>query len=217
MQPHDFWNLAGRAGRWGDEFQGNIICIDPNRTDAWPTGVPKRARYPILRETDLVLNSSEALEAYVGTRWDAPMEEIGKTSNSQYEQVCAYLLATFMREGSITSAPFAKRHDGGAVSRLNGCLAALAERIALPADLIGRHPGVNAVGMQRLLNYFAAQSDELEKLLPVRLRVTTHISALSVSWSALMSMFTQHSFRKRLYRFTPLSLTSGFVDSRLRQ
>ena len=25
MEPHDFWNLAGRAGRWGDEFQGNII------------------------------------------------------------------------------------------------------------------------------------------------------------------------------------------------
>jgi superfamily II helicase len=29
MEAHDFWNLAGRAGRWGDEFQGNIICIDP--------------------------------------------------------------------------------------------------------------------------------------------------------------------------------------------
>ena len=68
MQPHDFWNLAGRAGRWGAEFQGNIICIDPNSTDAWPTGVPKRARYSILRETDFVLNSSDALEAYVGAR-----------------------------------------------------------------------------------------------------------------------------------------------------
>jgi replicative superfamily II helicase len=22
MEAHDFWNLAGRAGRWGDEFQG---------------------------------------------------------------------------------------------------------------------------------------------------------------------------------------------------
>ena len=43
MEPHDFWNLAGRAGRWGDEFQGNIICIDPEDTQAWPSGVPSRA------------------------------------------------------------------------------------------------------------------------------------------------------------------------------
>lgn len=44
MEPHDFWNLAGRAGRWGNEFQGNIICIDPDDTHAWPNGVPERAR-----------------------------------------------------------------------------------------------------------------------------------------------------------------------------
>jgi replicative superfamily II helicase len=42
MEAHDFWNLAGRAPRWGDEFQGNIICIDPNDLSAWPGGVPPR-------------------------------------------------------------------------------------------------------------------------------------------------------------------------------
>jgi Lhr-like helicase len=55
MEAHDFWNLAGRAGRWGDEFQGNIICIDPNDPSAWPGGVPARARYPIKRESDAVI------------------------------------------------------------------------------------------------------------------------------------------------------------------
>ncbi|WP_244486618.1 helicase-related protein [Aureimonas sp. Leaf324] len=50
MEPHDFWNLAGRAGRWGDEFQGNIICIDPRNGDAWPSGVPDRALSDQARE-----------------------------------------------------------------------------------------------------------------------------------------------------------------------
>ena len=40
MLAHDFWNLAGRAGRWGDEFQGKIVCIDPHDEEAWPIGVP---------------------------------------------------------------------------------------------------------------------------------------------------------------------------------
>lgn len=166
MDPHDFWNLAGRAGRWGDEFQGNIICIDPTSTDAWPTGVPKRARFPILRETDFVLNSSEALQVYVESRWNAPRDEIGKAANAQYEQVSAYLLATFIREGSIVGAPFAKRHDAEKVGKLNVGLSVLAKHISLPAEVIGRHPGVNAVGMQRLLNHFVLECDDAEKLLP---------------------------------------------------
>lgn len=48
---------ARRAGRWGDEFQGNIICIDPDDAAAWPKGVPARARYPIKRETDEILQA----------------------------------------------------------------------------------------------------------------------------------------------------------------
>ncbi len=27
MSREDFWNLAGRAGRWGKEFQGNIFAL----------------------------------------------------------------------------------------------------------------------------------------------------------------------------------------------
>lgn len=30
LKDADFWNLAGRAGRLGKEFQGNIVCIEPN-------------------------------------------------------------------------------------------------------------------------------------------------------------------------------------------
>src|ERR1019366_7619849 len=37
MGPHDFWNLAGRAGRWGQDFNGNIVCVDTNRLGLWPT------------------------------------------------------------------------------------------------------------------------------------------------------------------------------------
>jgi superfamily II DNA/RNA helicase len=59
MEAHDFWNLAGRAGRWGDEFQGNIICIDPHDSNAWPGGIPRRARYPIRRESDAVIDRGD--------------------------------------------------------------------------------------------------------------------------------------------------------------
>lgn len=37
LNENDFWNLAGRAGRWGKEFSGNIICIEPNEWGIKPS------------------------------------------------------------------------------------------------------------------------------------------------------------------------------------
>ena len=46
MGRHDFWNLVGRAGRWGDDFSGNIICVDVHLPKQWPNGVPAKSGYP---------------------------------------------------------------------------------------------------------------------------------------------------------------------------
>jgi hypothetical protein len=35
MNEGDFWNLAGRAGRWGREFQGNVVCVDAMNLHVW--------------------------------------------------------------------------------------------------------------------------------------------------------------------------------------
>lgn len=117
MEARDFWNLAGRAGRWGDEFQGNIICIDPNDPSAWPGGVPARARYPIKRESDAVMELGGELANYLDRRADTDPASIGEAE--RFEQVGAYLLATYLRVGSIAQSNLAKRHDPTVVARLD--------------------------------------------------------------------------------------------------
>jgi len=103
MEAHDFWNLAGRAGRWGNEFQGNIVCIDPNNATAWPNGVPARARYPIRRETDNVVSRSQL--RFIRQRDTMSARDLAAAS--QLEQVMAYLLATLIRTGAVAPASFA--------------------------------------------------------------------------------------------------------------
>ena len=164
MEAHDFWNLAGRAGRWGNEFQGNIICIDPENPAAWPNGVPERQRYPIRRETDVVLAESTSLLKFIEERWD--MESIAISKHSQHEQVAAYLLTNFLRDGSLNSSAFAKRHDPELLEKLNVALRPLAKRIDVPAALAIRHSAVNAVGMQKLLEFFRSVGDDIEHYLP---------------------------------------------------
>lgn len=164
MEPHDFWNLAGRAGRWGNEFQGNIICIDPDDADAWPNGVPTRSRYPIKRESDVVLDTGDSLAEYLDRRTDTPLVEIADTG--KYEQVGAYLLATYLRLGSIKDARFAKRHSPSTIAKLEERLALIAGKIDISADLAERHPGVSALGLQQLLEALRAYEKDIENLLP---------------------------------------------------
>ncbi|WP_439366029.1 DEAD/DEAH box helicase [Bradyrhizobium sp. DASA03005] len=164
MEPHDFWNLAGRAGRWGNEFQGNIICVDPENTTAWPNGVPQRQRYPIRRETDTVLSDSTSLVSFLEARWDIETNALSRFS--QQEQVASYLLTHFLREGTLNSATFVKRHSPELVQRLNDASATLAGKIEIPASVAVRHASVNAVGMQKLLSAFRAMDSNPEDLLP---------------------------------------------------
>ncbi|BBU42840.1 DEAD/DEAH box helicase [Pseudomonas putida] len=163
MEPHDFWNLAGRAGRWGDEFQGNIICIDPNDEQAWPTGVPDRARYPIKRESDAVLELGDDIVDYLYKRGLPATLDID--SKDKFEQVGAYLLATFMRLGSISESNLAKRHDPVFMAKIDDALESLAQQVEIGVDLAVRHPGVNAIGLQHLLEAFRAYPNDVENLL----------------------------------------------------
>ena len=163
MEPHDFWNLAGRAGRWGDEFQGNIICIDPDDKKAWPGGVPNRARYPIKRESDAVLDLGDGMAEYLSRRGTLDLSSID--DKEKFEQVGAYLLTTFMRLGSIAKASLAKRHNAIAIAKLDQTLEVITQRIEIGVDLAARHPGVSAIGLQHLLDAFRAYPGDVENLL----------------------------------------------------
>lgn len=71
-----------------------------------------------------------------------------------------------MRLGTITAANLAKRHDESAIVKLDTALEHLATQIDIDRDLAARHPGVSAMGLQRLLEMFRAYPGDVENLLP---------------------------------------------------
>ena len=165
MDGSDFWNLAGRAGRWGNEFQGNIICIDTQSVNAWPEGVPEKSRQPIKRETDAAIEQASALAAYLETR--AAAGAIPRDIDPSFEPVGAYLLSTYMREGTLAAAPFAKRHTPDSLRALENTVKAVAETISLPPEIAVRNPGVSLLGLQRIYSYFNQYEGKPEDLLPL--------------------------------------------------
>jgi len=71
-----------------------------------------------------------------------------------------------MRFGSISETGLAKRHDPALIAKLDSALGTLSDGIEISVDLASRHPGVSAIGLQRLLEMFRSYPGEVENLLP---------------------------------------------------
>ncbi len=162
MTPQDFWNLAGRAGRWGADFHGNIVCVDPHVEQAWPHGVPEKTAYPIARETDVVLSEPEDLAAYITDR----SRSKGAQFDERLEPVSAYLMAWFTRNKTISNAPSVLRAANDQIELLDSALRSSLNEIVVPEAIVNAHPGITALSMQALLNTFERHEGPLDYLLP---------------------------------------------------
>lgn len=168
MTHSDFWNLAGRAGRWGKEFQGNVVCVDARRDNIWENGAPKgRAKYRIHRTADEVLLQGEKLLSFIDN--GTLREEAQKNSNLEY--VFSYLVSSYLRNGNITSTAWARRFAPKMISVLNEKIEDIVNDLKTPANVILRNPGISPIAMDNLLAYFdnrtASRQKPVEELIPV--------------------------------------------------
>jgi hypothetical protein len=160
----DFWNLAGRAGRQGMEFQGNVVCVDASDEKVWPSPPPKhRGRYAIKRQLDEIAGArSTELFKYI---------EDGTPRGSGHElQELEYSFVFFLQQhiahGSFHHSPLAGRYPASFVQRIETLCAGVAAQIAIPLETIRRNPGVSPLAMQKLYEYFLRRPD-LPDLIPV--------------------------------------------------
>lgn len=160
MNETDFWNLAGRAGRWGKEFQGNVFCIDTQLGDVWKNGAPhQRKKYAIERSIDRVFGDYKFTD-YLKEK--APNEI--SLENPSFEYAISFLAATYIINNGISNTIWAKRFDPSQISFFDNCIEnLLSNEIKIPRDVILRNPGINPLSMQRLFSYFVKRTNEEKK------------------------------------------------------
>lgn len=147
MSELDFWNLAGRAGRWGKEYQGNVICIDTSVPNAWEHVPAVRGRFALRRAVPSGLSDATGLLEYLETA------ESAVDGNPDGESLFSYLAARHVGGSSLdnelasTSSPeirdYIRRRIESAV-----------ESFELPTYLIPKHAGISPIAMTRLLKHF---------------------------------------------------------------
>lgn len=161
MGAADFWNLAGRAGRWGKEFQGNVFCVDTSDEKQWPDPPVSRVRYPLTRATDEVMSDVDALISYIEA--GTPPEQSG--GDPPMESVYSFLSSLVARGVPLADLPGIASLETDARDRLEQVLVGSLDVVEVPPALISRHAGISPLSMQRLLEDFRRHDDVSELMI----------------------------------------------------
>lgn len=162
MSPDDFWNLAGRAGRWGKDFQGNVFCVDARNEQVWKTTGPPQSRVlsPISRTVDNVLRDPVALAAFT-----VDPEAAERGSREALASVVSYAAVSSVRDRAAFQEHLA-REAGTRADSVVTALDALVGQLTIPMEIVERNPGLDPRQIQALLRYFEQRDGDLEELLP---------------------------------------------------
>jgi hypothetical protein len=149
----DFWNLAGRAGRWGKEFQGNIVCVDTDDDSIWENLPSVRKRSVLKLATEVGLRDPSELLSYV--RSGSPVV----ASSTPSENLFSYLAAA-VASGSDISRQLERVEGLDERDEISRALDRAVEEVEFPKTLISRHAGISPVAMQRLLERLRSVSPD---------------------------------------------------------
>lgn len=146
LRESDFWNLAGRAGRWGKEFEGNVVCIDTDNEELWPNLPRARKRSPITRAVNAGLDDASALLAFVRS-----VDQVHDDSTA--ESLFAYLFSRYLA-GEPLQALLARIPLDSERSEISSAIERASTDLRVPAEIVTRHTGIAPVSMERLLESF---------------------------------------------------------------
>lgn len=152
LSKSDFWNLAGRAGRWGKEFSGNIICIEPVKWNIPPD--PNKHKQRIVRALDVIDAKSYELIDYINSGTPRPIAE----SRQDLEFAFGYYYSRYLDKKLVGTKMG---------NKLLEVFDSISDSIEVPQEILRRNPGISPIAQQSLLDYFNERVTEIETLIPV--------------------------------------------------
>lgn len=155
MTPADFWNLAGRAGRWGKEFQGNVFCVDTSDEAQWPDPPRSRVRYPLRRATADIATDTESLLVYISA--GTPVDE-GQGS-PPLEALYSYLSGRIASGETLQEVPGLSGLADDDRAAIETAVRESLAGVEFDPAIIQRHPGISPLAMQRLLEDFRSYDE----------------------------------------------------------
>ncbi len=156
MTQTDFWNLAGRAGRLGKEFQGNIICIDTNKWNTIPSLQNKKNE--IIKATTIINNNFDEFLAFIDN--GTPRKELSKNNNMSFEYAFNFYYTRWLDNKLSNLIKDEKKEK-----QLESTFSKLKENITIPDALLKKHVGISPLAQQELYLFLNSET-KFKKFIP---------------------------------------------------
>lgn len=162
MDEMDFWNLAGRAGRQGKEFQGNIYCLDAGNNSVWKNGTPnERKKYRIKSTIDTIIETQQDdLLNYIESK------QASNQAKSEMDYAYTYFLDIYYRHGKVADSYLPDLYGTELCTKIDRAFEHSLQSIEIPATILTKNQGVNPIAQQKLLEYFISFDREDDDLIP---------------------------------------------------
>jgi hypothetical protein len=165
VSPPEFWNLAGRAGRLGREFEGNVFIIDQGRWRANPVDQDKRQAITAALGEQLTTKRDELLDFI-------RKDDHGSGTQQALESAFVRVFNEY-RRGNLDRL-LAKFYgtDTAKAAELREALENASKRVSLPADITEHHITVSVFRQQDMYDYLISsiQKKGPEQYIPVHPR-----------------------------------------------
>ncbi len=143
----DFWNLAGRAGRMGKEFEGNVYIINRDR---WMSN-------PIAESRDQEIRPS--LEASVLNEHDSFLNYLNNTQHASGKQEAfenSFVKLFNDLRAQRLDRTLERIHggaDGASLLAIKGALEQASDLVTLPVGITERHVNISVFRQQEMFDY----------------------------------------------------------------
>lgn len=162
ISPHEFWNLAGRAGRLAKDFYGNVFLINYQNWDEQLADAPKE---DIVKSSlyDTIYDSYGDIVKYLSAPNETKISpSIESAVNKMYSEYKRGKLSFFLNNSSNILSESQKRDLHDLLEKLDKSF------ISLPASLLRKNPHISIINQQKLYNYLLqlAETDDFELYFP---------------------------------------------------
>lgn len=186
MPSPDFWNLAGRAGRLRETFNGIIWCINPSRWEDNPlNGETLSEMNSAFRESLQDEKVGEAVLAVIDDR-----NLLGQVEDRErVEQVFAKVFSEFTcAQLAIAASPFAEAADKQQMSLIDGKCQEVLKQIRVPTDVCKRNSTISPLNLDELWRRFTA-APRIEDLVPLDPLVPGSLDRMRVVFRIIDEVF----------------------------
>lgn len=158
-----FWNLAGRAGRMGNDLVGNVICIELDTWKENPLSGERLKKIKTATERRLV-DETDKIKDYIIDRAKA------SGIDDYNEQVTSMIIRERIKGKKLEESEYATDKNKDIFREIDNVTKSIISDFRPPLELITNSPGIIPDRINDLWNFFIANSDSLDQYMPVHPR-----------------------------------------------